>query len=132
MFMDELDGALARRYNRITRFGNVLEYVADTVSFCGLFIGAGFGARHLLGGWVPILGVAAAAALLSMRLRMGMEDRHGRSAVFHPRLGPFEFKDGIYLISPVMWAGALDRFFSPRRSGPVSSPRGPCGNAGYG
>ena len=112
VFMDELDGALARYRGRTTRFGHVLDYVAGTASFCALFIGAGIGARHQIGLAGPILGVAAAAAaLLAMRLRMDMEDRHGREAVRHQRFGPFELKDGIYLIGPVTWAGGLDWFF---------------------
>jgi phosphatidylglycerophosphate synthase len=112
VFMDELDGALARHTGQITRFGNNLDYVAGTLSFCALFVGAGIGARHLIGAWGPTLGlVAAAAALLAMRLRMGMEDRHGRAAVRHLRFGPFELKDGIYLIGPVTWAGGFDWFF---------------------
>lgn len=112
VFMDELDGALARLSNRITRFGHVLDYVAGTATFCALFIGAGIGARDQIGDWGPVLGVAAAAAaLLSMKMRMGMEDRHGSSAVRHQRFGLFELKDGIYLIAPITWAGGLDWFF---------------------
>jgi phosphatidylglycerophosphate synthase len=112
VFMDELDGALARGSGRVTRFGHLLDYIAGTMSFCALFIGAGIGARQLIGTWGPILGVmAAVAALLSMRIRMGMEDRHGSKAVSHKRFGPFELKDGIYLVGPVTWVGGLYWFF---------------------
>lgn len=112
IFMDELDGALARYSDRITRYGHVLDYFAGTATFCALFVGAGFGARDVLGIWGPVLGITAtAAALLSMQLRMKMEDRHGPPAVRHPRFGPFELKDGIYLIGPITWAGGLDWFF---------------------
>jgi len=113
IFLDELDGALARYQHRTSRTGYILDYLVGTSSFCALFVGLGVGFARMGGGqWMLALGLAAAvSALVSMAVRMRVEDKRGSAAVQHPRFAGFELKDGIYLIGPITWIGALEWFF---------------------
>ena len=113
VFLDELDGALARRKQMISRSGHILDYLCGTLSFSALFLGIGIGyATTGAGGWALALGIGAVlSAFASMTMRMRMEDDHGPKAVRYPQFGGFELKDGIYLIGPVTWVGGLAPFF---------------------
>lgn len=115
-FMDHFDGELARMTGKTSRLGYYLDYGAGALSYGGLFLGIGIGARDsFLGEWAIVLGLAAAAAaVLSMFLNLRI-DRQSQfeegEAVGYPGFAGFELEDGIYLIGPITWAGFLTPFF---------------------
>ena len=123
-FMDHFDGELARMTGKTSRLGYYLDYVAGALSYGGLFLGIGIGAREtFLGEWAIILGLAAASsAVLSMFLNLCI-DRQSQfeegEAVGYPEFAGFELEDGIYLIGPITWAGYLTPFFALSAAGAV-------------
>jgi len=123
-FMDHFDGELARMTGKTSRLGYYLDYVAGALSYGGLFLGIGIGAREtFLGEWAIILGMAAAgSAVLSMFLNLRI-DRQSQfeegEAIGYPGFAGFELEDGIYLIGPITWAGYLTPFFALSAVGAV-------------
>ncbi len=123
-FMDHFDGELARMTGKTSRLGYYLDYVAGALSYGGLFLGIGIGAREtFLGEWAIILGMAAAgSAVLSMFLNLRI-DRQSQfeegEAIGYPGFAGFELEDGIYLIGPITWAGYLTPFFALSAAGAV-------------
>ena len=123
-FMDHFDGELARLTGKTSRLGYYLDYVAGAVSYGGLFLGIGIGARDsFLGEWAVVLGLAAAAsAILSMFLNLRIDKQsqfEEGEVVGYPRFAGFELEDGIYLIGPITWAGFLTLFFVLSAAGAV-------------
>ena len=123
-FMDHFDGELARMTGKASRLGYYLDYVAGGLSYGGLFLGIGIGAREtFLGEWAIILGLAATgSAVLSMFLNLRI-DRQSQfekgEAIGYPEFAGFELEDGIYLIGPITWAGYLTPFFALSAAGAV-------------
>ena len=123
-FMDHFDGELARMTGKTSRLGYYLDYVVGALSYGGLFLGIGIGAREtFLGEWAIILGMAAAgSAVLSMFLNLRI-DRQSQfeegEAIGYPGFAGFELEDGIYLIGPITWAGYLTPFFVLSTAGAV-------------
>jgi phosphatidylglycerophosphate synthase len=123
-FMDHFDGELARMTGKTSRLGYYLDYVVGALSYGGLFLGIGIGAREtFLGEWAIILGMAAAgSAVLSMFLNLRI-DRQSQfeegEAIGYPGFAGFELEDGIYLIGPITWAGYLTPFFALSAAGAV-------------
>jgi len=123
-FMDHFDGELARLTGKTSRLGYYLDYAAGAVSYGGLFLGIGIGARDsFLGEWAIVLGLAAAAgAILSMFLNLRIDKQsqlEEGEAVGYPGFAGFELEDGIYLIGPITWAGFLTLFFVLSAAGAV-------------
>ncbi len=123
-FMDHFDGELARMTGKTSLLGYYLDYATGALSYGGLFIGIGIGAREtFLGEWAIILGMAAAgSAVLSMFLNLRI-DRQSQfeegEAIGYPGFAGFELEDGIYLIGPITWAGYLTPFFALSAAGAV-------------
>lgn len=111
-FIDHADGELARLTGKTSRFGYYYDYVVGALSSVALFVGLGVGLRGtMLGGWAIVIGVAAGiAALVAMALGFGVDAQGDGEAGGYPGLGGFELEDGIYLVAPITWAGALIPF----------------------
>jgi len=123
-FMDHFDGELARMTGKTSRLGYYLDYVAGALSYGGLFLGIGIGAREsFLGEWAIVLGLAAASgAVLSMFLNLRIDKQsqfEEGEAIGYPGFAGFELEDGIYLIGPITWAGYLTPFFALSAVGAV-------------
>ncbi len=123
-FMDHFDGELARMTGKTSRLGYYLDYVAGALSYGGLFLGIGIGAREsFLGEWAIVLGLAAASgAVLSMFLNLRIDKQsqfEEGEAIGYPGFAGFELEDGIYLIGPITWAGYLTPFFALSAAGAV-------------
>ena len=123
-FMDHFDGELARMTGKTSRLGYYLDYVAGALSYGGLFLGIGIGAREsFLGEWAIVLGLAAASgAVLSMFLNLRIDKQsqfEEGEAIGYPGFAGFELEDGIYLIGPITWAGYLTPFFVLSAAGAV-------------
>jgi hypothetical protein len=112
VWMDHVDGELARQTGRTSTFGHYFDHAAAMTNYVAGFVGAGFGLRHgALGDWGPILGVTsgvAVAAIMSARLRI--EIRDGRSAVRQTVHRGFEIEDTLYVLGPITWLGLLPYF----------------------
>jgi archaetidylinositol phosphate synthase len=108
-WLDHCDGELARATGRTSRFGHYFDYVASTICYSALFLGAGIGLRDTaLDGWSVSLGIAASAAIAAIFLiRLWVELRDGAGSIRQAVLGGFEMEDAIYLVAPVTWLGGL-------------------------
>lgn len=117
VWMDHLDGELARMTNRTSTFGHYFDHVAALTNYVSGFVGAGYGLRASFGGplghWGPEFGVTAGiaiAAIMSVRLRM--EIRDGRASVRQTVCHGFEVEDVLYLLGPLTWLGLLPYFIA--------------------
>ena len=114
VWMDHVDGELARQTNRTSTFGHYFDHVAAMTNYVSGFVGAGYGLRHgALGEWGPVLGLSAGlavAAIMSVRLRM--EIRDGRDSVRQTVRNGFEVEDTLYVLAPITWIGALPYFIT--------------------
>lgn len=111
-FIDHADGELARLTGKSSRFGYYYDYVVGALSSTALFVGVGIGlSEGALGNWLVIAGVTAGlCAPIAMGLAIGVDARLGTGARGYPRFGGFELEDGIYLLAPITWLGALMPF----------------------
>lgn len=113
-FLDHADGELARLTGRTSRFGYYYDFAVGALSSAALFIGIGFGlSGGVLGVWSSVAGiVAGSCAFVAMALGFGVEARQSPNAGgYYPAFGGFELEDGIYLVAPLTWLGALLPFF---------------------
>ena len=114
VWMDHVDGELARQTRRTSTFGHYFDHVAAMTNYVSGFVGAGYGLRHgWLGDWGPSLGVAAGiavAAIMSVRLRL--EIRDGRDSVRQTVHNGFEIEDTLYVLAPITWLGLLPYFIT--------------------
>lgn len=112
VWMDHLDGELARQTGRTSTFGHYFDHAAALTNYIAAFVGAGIGLRHgWLGGWAILAGVAAGLAIAAiMSTRLVVEVVAGRDAVRQTVHGGFEIEDTLYVLAPVAWMGLLDHF----------------------
>lgn len=113
-FLDHADGELARLTGRTSRFGHYYDFAVGALSSAALFIGIGFGlSGGVLGAWSSVAGiVAGSCAFVAMALGLGVEARQSpNKGGYYPAFGGFELEDGIYLVAPLTWLGALLPFF---------------------
>jgi phosphatidylglycerophosphate synthase len=112
VWMDHVDGELARQTRRTSTFGHYFDHVAAMTNYVSGFVGAGYGLRYgALGDWGPVLGLSAGlavAAIMSVRLRM--EIRDGRDSVRQTVRNGFEIEDTLYVLAPITWLGLLPYF----------------------
>jgi phosphatidylglycerophosphate synthase len=113
VFLDHADGELARSTGRATRLGFYYDYVAGGAMYAALFLGLGIGLDDDgQAPWAAPLGMGAAIAVgAAMMLRLVMERRYGKETVRYQRWDGFEIEDGMYLVGPAAWTGALLPFF---------------------
>ena len=112
VFIDHVDGELARMTGTTSRFGHYYDAVASGVSYVGMFVGVGVGLSDgRLGEWTIVLGIVAGVSVfVILSLRVDQERRSGKQAVAQPSFAGFEIEDTLYLVGPVTWAGGLAPF----------------------
>ena len=113
VFVDHMDGELARMTGKVSRVGYYLDYLVGSLNYTILFSAIGFGIYQWNGSEIALM-IGLAAGLsnpIIVALRLLMERRFGSEAVEHPSGGGFELEDFIYLIGPVTWLGGLEYFF---------------------
>lgn len=112
VWMDHLDGELARQIGRTSNFGHYFDHVAAMVNYVAGFVGAGVGLRDAsLGEWAPWLGWTAGVAVASiMTTRVILELRDGRASVRQRVIAGFEIEDTLYVLAPMVWFGFLEYF----------------------
>lgn len=112
VWMDHVDGELARQTGRTSTFGHYFDHVAAMTNYVSGFVGAGYGLRYgALGDWGPILGISAGLAVAAiMSVRLHMEVRDGRDSVRQTVRSGFEIEDTLYVLAPITWLGLLQYF----------------------
>ena len=113
VFVDHMDGELARMTGEVSRVGYYLDYLVGSLNYTIVFCAIGLGIYQWNGSEIALL-IGLAAGLsnpIIVALRLLMERRFGSEAVEHPSGGGFELEDFIYLIGPVTWLGGLEYFF---------------------
>lgn len=121
VFIDHIDGELARQGNMSSSFGHKYDYIVGGVNYTLLFMAIGLGLFIETGTLIWLItGLMAGLSnplILYMRMKMDME--HGAEAVAHPRLSIIELEDFIYLIGPITWILSIEYFFIPFASGTI-------------
>jgi archaetidylinositol phosphate synthase len=113
VFVDHMDGELARMSGKTSVFGHYLDYLVGAANYTFLFCALGLAVYRDAGIEFALwLGTAAGLSnLVIVSLRICMERRFGAEAVAHPRTNGMEIEDFIYLIGPITWFGGLNYFF---------------------
>ena len=70
-YFDAVDGAMARKYGRVSRVGGVLDSVLDRVGEIGLYAGLAIG--ELVSVWLAIWALSAALMVSYVRARVSAE-----------------------------------------------------------
>lgn len=112
VWLDHVDGELARMTGRTSVFGHYFDHAAGMVTYVAMFVAVGIGLGDTaLGGWAIPLGIIAAVASTAIfSVRLWVEARDGRAAVRQTVRGGFEIEDALYLVGPVTWLGGLPLF----------------------
>ena len=112
VWLDHVDGELARATDRTSKFGHYFDHCAAMTNYVAMFIGAGIGARmDILGISSVFLGITAGVSIiLIMSIRMYGEGRFGRDAMKQSPKAGFEIEDTLYIVGPVTWLGFMEYF----------------------
>ena len=112
VWLDHVDGELARATYRTSKFGHYFDHCAAMTNYVAMFIGAGIGARmEILGISSVFLGITAGVSIiLIMSIRMYGEGRFGRDAMKQSPKAGFEIEDTLYIVGPVTWLGFMEYF----------------------
>ena len=112
VWMDHLDGELARLTDKASTFGHYFDHVAAMINYVAMFSGAGIGLSDgALGEWAPVCGVAAGLAVATiMTVRMWIETRQGKELTQMTVRFGFEIEDTLYVVGPITWLGLLPPF----------------------
>ena len=112
VWLDHVDGELARATDRSSTFGHYFDHCAAMTNYVAMFIGAGIGARtEFLGVSSIFLGITAGVSIiLIMSVRMYCEGRFGRDAMKQSPKAGFEIEDTLYIVGPVTWIGFMEYF----------------------
>ena len=106
VFLDCVDGELARMKNQTSEFGHNFDYLSDTVVTALFFIGIGIGARDsmpelvaVILGFVAAQGVVVAIVLAEQIDQLKAEV--GEKA--YPGFAGFNFDDILFLFALIIW-----------------------------
>jgi phosphatidylglycerophosphate synthase len=112
VWMDHLDGEVARQTGRTSTFGHYFDHAAAMTNYVAGFVGAGIGlGKGPLGAWGLILGIVAGASVAAiMTVRLYIEISDGHDSVRQGVHCGFEIEDTLYVLAPVTWFGVLKYF----------------------
>jgi phosphatidylglycerophosphate synthase len=112
VWMDHVDGELARQTGMTSEFGHYFDHVAAMLNYVMMFVGAGFGLDEgILGISGLLLGIGAGIGVAAiMSVRIYAEERISRSFVKQTVHVGFEIEDVLYIVAPITWVGGLDYF----------------------
>ena len=110
MFLDRLDGELARAGGKTSPWGHRYDLISDTLCNAIAFLGLGIGLRAgTLGAWAPLVGLAAGLAVAAILwLVMRMEARHGVRAGELRWSAAFDPDDALIAVPLLVWLGLSD------------------------
>jgi archaetidylinositol phosphate synthase len=103
VFLDRVDGELARMAGKSSAFGQRLDYATDLVLASTFFVALGLG----LGGLAVWAGIAAGAAILVIQVVAEIIDRAqaDTGAKAFPGFAGFDPEDSHACFAPVVWLG---------------------------
>ncbi len=112
MFLDHVDGQLARATGKTSRLGYHLDHIASAMTYATVFIGMGLGlGDDRFAGWGLPLGTNAGLAIaVIFSVRIGAKEAWGPEAAEQPNVLGFEMEDIMYVVAPVTWFGVVDWF----------------------
>lgn len=112
VWLDHVDGELARATGRTSEFGHYFDHVAAMANYVMMFIGAGVGVQSVvIGEWGMLLGCGAGVGVAAiMTVRIYAEERISREFVKQTVRAGFEIEDTLYIVAPITWFGLLDYF----------------------
>ena len=112
VWMDHVDGELARATGKTSEFGHYFDHVAAVTNYALMFIGAGYGLS--VGAFdtdLTLLGISAAVAVAGiMSIRVYGEQKFGRDEMKQSAKMGFEIEDILYLVAPITWLGFMGEF----------------------
>tara|TARA_B100000676_G_scaffold313238_1_gene392589 strand:+ start:3704 stop:4306 length:603 start_codon:yes stop_codon:yes gene_type:complete len=113
VFIDHMDGELARISGKTSRFGHFFDYIVGSLNYAILFCSIGIAIFRWSGSETALLFglIAGCSNIFIVLLRLTLELKYGPDAVEHPSSSGFEIEDFIYLIGPITWLGGLNYFF---------------------
>ena len=112
MFLDRLDGELARIAGKSSPWGHSYDLASDTLCNALAFVGLGVGLRSgAFGDWAPAMGLAAGLAIAAILwLVVRMEALYGaRAGELGARAG-FDPDDGLLVVPALIWLGLAPAF----------------------
>ena len=112
VWLDHVDGELARATGTSSQFGHYFDHVAALLNYVMMFVGAGIGIEtDWFENWGYVLGICAGVSVASiMAVRVFAEERIGRHFVRQKVRAGFEIEDTLYIVAPLTWFGILDFF----------------------
>ena len=112
VWMDHVDGELARQTGMTSEFGHYFDHAAAMLNYVMMFVGAGFGLDEgNFGISGLLLGIGAGIGVAAiMSVRVYAEERISRSFVKQTVCAGFEIEDVLYIVAPITWFGGLDYF----------------------
>ena len=110
LFLDRLDGELARLSGRTSPRGHRYDLFSDTLSNVLAFLGLGIGLRAgQFGAWAPAMGLVAGLAVATILwLVIRMESLHGARAGELGSSAGFDPDDGLIAVPIMIWLGLSD------------------------
>ncbi len=110
MFLDRLDGELARLSGKTSPWGHRYDLFSDGLSNILVFLGLGVGLRAgEFGAWAPAMGLVAGLAIAAILwLVVRMESRHGARAGELGTTAGFDPDDGLIAVPVLVWLGLSD------------------------
>jgi archaetidylinositol phosphate synthase len=126
-YFDAVDGAMARRYHKISKMGGILDSVLDRVGEITLYVGLAVGS--LVPGWLSLWALSASLMVSYVRARVdiegvklkgvGLAERPERLlilliATILAAFNPLSLEFGVSLISLLSTATIVERLYRAR------------------
>ncbi len=110
LFLDRLDGELARLSGTTSPWGHRYDLFSDGLSNILAFLGLGIGLRAgEFGAWAPTMGLVAGLAIAAILwLVVRMESLHGARAGELTSTAGFDPDDGLIAVPILVWLGLSD------------------------
>ncbi len=110
LFLDRLDGELARLGGKTSPWGHRYDLFSDGLSNILAFLGLGVGLRAgEFGAWAPAMGLVAGLAIAAILwLVVRMESLHGARAAELGAAAGFDPDDGLIAVPVLVWLGLSD------------------------
>ncbi len=110
LFLDRLDGELARLGGKTSPWGHRYDLFSDTLCNALAFLGLGIGLRAgEFGAWAPAMGLVAGLAIAAILwLVVRMESLHGVRAGELGSSAGFDPDDGLIAVPILVWLGLSD------------------------
>ncbi len=110
LFLDRLDGELARLGGKTSPWGHRYDLFSDGLSNVLAFLGLGVGLRAgEFGAWAPAMGLVAGLAIAAILwLGVRMESLHGARAAELGVAAGFDPDDGLIAVPVLVWLGLSD------------------------